>query len=34
MSAIKRKQKDIEEISETEHFPPEEHEDDVDSVQS
>ena len=34
MSAIKRKQKDIEEISEVEHSPPEEHEDDVESIGS
>jgi len=34
MSAIKRNQKDIEEISEAEHSPPEEHDDDVESIQS
>ena len=34
MSAIKRKQKDIEDISEAEHSPPEDHEDDVESIQS
>ena len=34
MSAIKRKQRDIEEISEAERSPPEEHEDDVESIGS
>ena len=34
MSAIKKKQKDIEDISEAEHSQPEEHEDDVDSAHS